>query len=55
MIREVIGEDTPFYLEAMGDTAEEMIEDAHKIRQEIKGNTMIKIRRVHKASRQSVS
>ena len=45
MIREVIGEDTPFYLEAMGDTAEEMIEDAHKIRQEIKGNTMIKIRR----------
>ena len=43
MIREVIGEDTPFYLEAMGDTAEEMIEDAHKIRQEIKGNTMIKI------------
>ena len=35
--------DTPFYLEAMGDTAEEMIEDARKIRQEIKGNTMIKI------------
>ena len=41
MIREVIGEDTPFYLEAMGDTAEEMIEDAHKIRQEIKGNIEI--------------
>ena len=25
MIREVIGEEYPFYLEAMGDTAEEMI------------------------------
>ncbi len=43
MIREVIGEEYPFYLEAMGDTAEEMIEDAHKIREEIKGNTFIKI------------
>lgn len=43
MIREVIGEETPFYLEAMGDTAEEMIEDAHKIREVVKGNTLIKI------------
>lgn len=43
MIREIIGEDTPFYLEAMGDTAEEMIEDAHKIREVVKGNTLIKI------------
>lgn len=42
-IREVIGRDVPFYLEAMGDTAEEMIEDAHRIRQEIQGNTYIKV------------
>lgn len=43
MIRQVIGEETPFYLEAMGDTAEEMIEDAHKIREVVRGNTFIKI------------
>lgn len=43
MIREVIGEEAPFYLEAMGDTAEEMIADAHRIKEEIKGNTLIKI------------
>ena len=43
MIRDVIGQEMPFYLEAMGDTAEEMIEDAHRIRKEIKGNTLIKI------------
>lgn len=43
MIRQVIGEETPFYLEAMGDTAQEMIEDAHKIKEVVKGNTFIKI------------
>lgn len=42
-IREVIGLDTPFYLEAMGDTAEEMIEDARAVRTKVPGNTLVKI------------
>ena len=42
-IRKVIGSDTPFYLEAMGDTAEEMLEDARAIKAEIPGNTLVKI------------
>lgn len=42
-IREVIGLDTPFYLEAMGDTAEEMIEDARAVRAKVPGNTLVKI------------
>ena len=42
-IREHIGDDLPFYLEAMGDTAEEMIEDARAIKKAVKGNTFVKI------------
>lgn len=43
MIREVIGDDMPFFLEAMGDTAEEMVEDAKKVIEIIPGNTTVKI------------
>lgn len=42
-IRQVIGLDAPFYLEAMGDMAEEMVEDARIIKKEIPGNTLVKI------------
>lgn len=43
MIRDVIGDDAAFYLEAMGDTAEEMAEDARAICKIVKGNTSVKI------------
>lgn len=43
MIRQVIGNEPPFYLEAMGDTAEEMVEDARAIKALIPGNTYVKI------------
>lgn len=43
LIREVIGEDTPFFLEALGDTAEEMVEDAKKIIEIVPGKTVVKI------------
>ncbi|HFX3810938.1 TPA: transaldolase family protein [Enterococcus faecium] len=43
MIREVIGEETPFFLEAMGDTAEEMVADAIKMKELVSGNTYVKI------------
>lgn len=43
MIREVIGDEMPFFLEAMGDTAEEMVEDAKKVVEIIPGNTTVKI------------
>ncbi|QOY60154.1 transaldolase family protein [Thermophilibacter immobilis] len=42
-IREVIGEDVPFFLEAMGDTAEEMVEDAQAMVKAVPGNTLVKI------------
>ena len=52
MIREVIGEDTPFYLEAMGDTAEEMPRDQGKYNDQdpgvstrLQGNPSLKGRR----------
>ncbi|AYW46082.1 transaldolase family protein [Tetragenococcus koreensis] len=43
MIREVIGCELPFFLEAMGDTAEEMVEDAEKVVKLVPGNTFVKI------------
>ncbi len=43
IIREVIGNDLPFFLEAMGDTAEEMVEDGKKVMELIPGNTFVKI------------
>src|SRR5699024_12157084 len=43
IIREVIGDEMPFFLEAMGDTAEEMVEDAKKVVEIIPGNTTVKI------------
>ena len=42
-IRKVIGREAPFYLEAMGDTAEEMLADARAIKEQISGNTLVKI------------
>ena len=42
-IREIIGMDTPLFLEAMGDTAEEMVEDAHALLKKVPGNTIPKI------------
>ena len=42
-IRKIIGNESPLYLQAMGDTAEEMIEDAHAIVKAVYGNTLIKI------------
>lgn len=42
-IREIIGNEFPFFLEAMGDSAEEMIEDARRVIELIPGNTYVKI------------
>lgn len=42
-IRKVVGDDFPFFLEAMGDTAEEMIGDARKVVATVPGNTFVKI------------
>ena len=42
-IRTLIGEEQKFYLEVMGDTAREMVEDARRIVSEIPGNTLVKI------------
>lgn len=42
-IRKVVGDDFPFFLEAMGDTAEEMIADAEKVVATVPGNTFVKI------------
>ena len=42
-IRGVIGEETPFFLEAMGDTAEELVEDAKAMVKAVPGNTFVKI------------
>ena len=39
-IRGVIGEETPFFLEAMGDTAEELVEDAKAMVKAVPGNTL---------------
>lgn len=43
MIREAVGNEFPFFLEAMGDTAEEMVKDAEKVVEKIPGNTFVKI------------
>ena len=42
-IRGVIGSETPFFLEAMGDTAEELVEDAQAMVKAVPGNTFVKI------------
>lgn len=42
-IREVIGEDSEFYIQVVGETVEEMVADAKKIREEVSGNLFIKI------------
>ena len=42
-IREVIGDEMPFFLEAMGDTAEELVEDARAMVAAVPGNTLVKI------------
>ena len=42
-IREVIGDEMPFFLEAMGDTAEELVEDARAMVAAVTGNTLVKI------------
>ncbi|MFM2488562.1 hypothetical protein ABW365_10320 [Enterococcus avium] len=54
MIREVIGEETPFFLEAMGDTAEEMVADAIKMKELVSGIPMSKYLQVLKGSQQLV-
>lgn len=41
--REIIKDDMPLYIEVMGDTSEEMIEDARRIIREVPGNTLVKI------------
>ncbi|MDO4501052.1 MAG: transaldolase family protein [Erysipelotrichaceae bacterium] len=41
--RQIIGKEMPLYIEVMGDTAEEMIEDARRIVREVPGNTLVKI------------
>lgn len=41
--REIIGDEMPLYIEVMGDTANEMIEDARRIIKEVPGNTLVKI------------
>lgn len=42
-IREVIGDEMPFFLEAMGDVAEELVEDARAMVSAVPGNTLVKI------------
>lgn len=42
-IRMLIGEERKFFLEAMGDAASEMVEDARRIVSEVPGNTLVKI------------
>lgn len=42
-IREVIGEEAQFYVQVVGETTDEMIKDAQRIREEISGNLYIKI------------
>lgn len=42
-IREVIGDEIPFFLEAMGDTAEELVDDARAMVAAVPGNTLVKI------------
>ena len=42
-IRAAIGDEVPFYLEVLGDTSGEMVEDALRIVREIPGNTLVKI------------
>ena len=39
--REIIGDKMPLYIEVMGDTADEMIEDARRIIKEVPGNTLV--------------
>lgn len=42
-IRETIGEETDFYVQVVGQTVEEMVEDAQTIRKNVTGNLYIKI------------
>ncbi|WP_440896573.1 transaldolase family protein [Amphibacillus sp. Q70] len=43
LIRKVIGNDSSFFLQVIGHTADEIVNDAIKIKEEIKGNTFVKI------------
>lgn len=42
-IREIIGEETELYVQVVGQTMKEMVEDAKKVRENISGNLCIKI------------
>lgn len=42
-IRSAVGDEVPFYLEVLGDTCREMVEDARRIVEEVPGNTLVKI------------
>lgn len=42
-IREIIGQEDPFFIQVIGTTAEEMIEDGRRIKETIPGNTYVKI------------
>jgi len=42
-IREIVGEETELYIQVVGETAEEMVEDAKIARENITGNLCIKI------------
>lgn len=42
-IRSAVGDEVPFYLEVLGDTCGEMVEDAQRIVAEVSGNTLVKI------------
>lgn len=42
-IRETIGDSTEFYVQAVGETTEEMVRDAKRISEEVSGNLFVKI------------
>lgn len=42
-IRSAVGGEVPFYLEVLGDSCAEMVEDARRIVCEVPGNTLVKI------------
>lgn len=42
-IREAIGDESQFYIQVVGESTDEMIKDAKRIREEVSGNLFIKI------------
>jgi len=43
LIRKTIGEDTSLFIQVIGLTSDEMVEDGKKIKKEVSGNTYVKI------------